>query len=152
MFISWNEACSLSVGAGAAGNVLASRLTEDETSSVLLLESGGGDDDAAIPNSATDLEIDFDHAFRTVPQERACRSMVDRVSWLCWVCSIPSSSNHLNHLSLSDIRGFLIPNVMLESFFSCYFAECNASLFFNKSAFIFCDLFLTNLCAWHLKF
>lgn len=64
------------VGAGAAGNVLASRLTEDNSTSVLLLESGG--DDAKDSNINVRLESEFDHAYKTVPQERACRSMVDR--------------------------------------------------------------------------
>ena len=68
----------MTVGAGAAGNVLASRLTEDNSTSVLLLESGG--DDAKDSNINVRLESEFDHAYKTVPQERACRSMVDRVS------------------------------------------------------------------------
>lgn len=70
----------VTVGAGAAGNVLASRLTEDKSTSVLLLESGGDDAKDSvvdIPPSAPDRP---DYAYKTVPQERACRSMVDRVS------------------------------------------------------------------------
>jgi choline dehydrogenase-like flavoprotein len=73
----------LTVGAGAAGNVLAHRLTENAGTEVLLLESG--DDDAKnpsvhIPMSAQDLQQSgFDYSYKTVPQERAAGGMIDRV-------------------------------------------------------------------------
>jgi hypothetical protein len=53
-----------------------------------LLESG--DDDAKnpgvhIPMSPQDMQqTEFDYSYKTVPQERAARGMVDRV---CTICS-----------------------------------------------------------------
>lgn len=55
------------VGAGAAGNVLANRLTQNEKTSVLLVEASGESiSNADVPGSS-------DSSYRMVPQKRAMR-------------------------------------------------------------------------------
>ena len=62
------------VGAGSAGCVLASRLTEDPDTRVLLLEAGPPDaaGEIHIPAASNLLfQSTYDWNYRTVPQERA---------------------------------------------------------------------------------
>ncbi len=70
------------VGAGSAGCVIASRLTEDADVTVTLLEAGKEETDypfTSVPLAFSRLQkSDADWAYTTVPQENACNGMRDR--------------------------------------------------------------------------
>ncbi|KAG1683723.1 Glucose dehydrogenase [FAD, quinone] [Nymphon striatum] len=70
------------IGAGSAGSVVASRLSEDPSISVLLLEAGGHETLLSrIPVLAADLQRSYmDWKFKTVPQEHACYGLKNQQS------------------------------------------------------------------------
>jgi len=73
-----------SVGAGAAGNVLANRLTADGSNSVLLLEAGGDDAKQAaihMPVAAPELQQnkDYNYQYTTQPQQKSSQHLKDQV-------------------------------------------------------------------------
>ena len=70
------------VGAGSAGAVIASRLTEDSNTTVLLLECGGTENIFSdIPLMDLNLQMSpIDWAYKTEPQKNACLGMKDRAS------------------------------------------------------------------------
>ncbi|XP_015783745.1 glucose dehydrogenase [FAD, quinone]-like isoform X1 [Tetranychus urticae] len=70
------------VGAGSAGAVVASRLSEDPKVRVLLLEAGGYETfQSEIPMLAARLQLsEWDWQYKTVPQKYACQGMKNHVS------------------------------------------------------------------------
>lgn len=98
---------SFEVGAGAAGSVVASRLTEVPCVNVLLLEAGKS------PPLLTDVPVlsrnfwgtDLDWTYKTVPQKHTARGLVNRVC-----CCGGAFKYCLQFLSLQLVSGrVLVP-------------------------------------------
>lgn len=72
------------VGAGTAGSIMASRLSEDRNVKVLLLEAGGSENIISdIPIAYQTLQgTPMDWKYRTTPQEAACFGLQEhRSKW-----------------------------------------------------------------------
>lgn len=72
------------MGVGSAGSIIASRLSEDSAETVAALEAGEDEDkypDSKVPLAVYSLQnTELDWAYRTVPQEKACKGLEDNVS------------------------------------------------------------------------
>lgn len=96
------------VGAGSAGSVLASRLSEDPSKSVLLLEAGGEETEvfySHIAGAASKMgTTKFNWLFKTEPQTSCCSGLVNNqqnyprgkvlggtsvINWMCYVRGHP---------------------------------------------------------------
>lgn len=72
----------ITVGAGSAGTILATRLAEDKQSTVLLLEAGGTAPlFLDIPLLSPMIQkTAYDWQYITVPQEHACKGLINNVN------------------------------------------------------------------------
>ena len=84
------------VGAGSAGAVIATRLSEDADKKVLLLEAGGEEDShpaTHVPLFCGALQkTPIDWQYRTEPQKNACLSLKNQVSIMHSIIGICSLS------------------------------------------------------------
>ncbi|EFA01987.2 Glucose dehydrogenase [FAD, quinone]-like Protein [Tribolium castaneum] len=68
------------IGAGSAGSVLATRLSENENWKILLLEAGGEENDfSTIPSMWANLQMsEINWGYRTISQKNCCLGMKNR--------------------------------------------------------------------------
>ena len=93
---------SPTVGAGSAGAVVASRLSEDADKKVLLLEAGGEEDShpaTHVPFLCDTLQkTPVDWQYRTEPQKDACLSLRGQVNaLLCSLSKLISNCSNIGH-------------------------------------------------------